>query len=127
MVSKWQYFIDEVSDEKGLTLGPAIKSLQVQSVVGNILSVYSDFSQIEKTIEINNKYLEIKFEAIFGKRLLFKFSNQFNANKMAVNQTIQKSKKTTKKKQEKIDDPYGEIIIKELVGIKFNYNNNLKK
>ncbi|MCH7772979.1 MAG: DNA polymerase III subunit gamma/tau, partial [Bacteroidetes bacterium] len=31
VVSKWQHFIDEVTDEKGLTLGTAIKSLQVQS------------------------------------------------------------------------------------------------
>jgi len=120
VVSKWQYFINEVSDEKGLTLGPAIKSLQVQSIVGNILSVFSDFSQIEKTIEINNKYLENKSEAIFGKRLLFQFSNQFDANKQAVNQPIQKNKKTTKEKQEKFDDPYEEIIVNELGGIKIN-------
>ncbi|MGB5848342.1 MAG: DNA polymerase III subunit gamma/tau [Ignavibacteriaceae bacterium] len=120
VISKWQYFIDEVSDEKGLTLGPAIKSLQVQSIVGNRLSVFSDFSQIEKTIEINNKYLEIKSETIFGKRLLFQFSNQFDANKQAVDQPIQKSKKTTKEKQEKFDDPYEEIIVNELGGVKIN-------
>ena len=103
-----------------MTLGPAIKSLQVQSISGNKLSVFSDYSQIEKTIKLNNKYLEIKSEAIFGKRLLFRFSNQFNANKQAVNQPIQKNNKTTKEKQEKFDDPYEEIIVNELGGIKIN-------
>ena len=81
IISKWGYFIDEVSGEKGLTLGPAIKSLQVQSLSGNKLNVFSDYSEIQKTIELNNKYLEIKSEAIFGKRLIFQISNQFNAKK----------------------------------------------
>jgi len=120
IISKWQHFINEVSDEKGLTLGPAIKSLQVQSITGNKLSVFSDHSQIEKTIKLNNKYLENKSETIFGKRLVFQFSNQFDANKQAVDQSIQKSKKINKEKQKEFDDPYEEIIVKELGGVKIN-------
>ncbi|MCK5491337.1 MAG: DNA polymerase III subunit gamma/tau, partial [Candidatus Pacebacteria bacterium] len=120
VISKWQYFIDEVSDEKGLTLGPAIKSLQVQSISGNKLSVFSDYSQIEKTIGLNNKYLENKSETIFGKRLVFQISHQFGANKQAVDQSIQKSKKTDKEKEKKFDDPYEEIIVNELGGVKIN-------
>ena len=120
VVSKWQYFIDEVSDEKGLTLGPAIKSLKVQSISGNKLNVFSDYSQIEKTIKLNNKYLEIKSEIIFGKRLVFQIFHQYDANKQAVNQPIQKSKITTKEKEKKFDDPYEEIIVNELGGIKIN-------
>jgi DNA polymerase-3 subunit gamma/tau len=120
VVSKWQYFIDEVSDENVLTLGPAIKSLQIQSLSGNKLSVFSDDAEIEKTIVLNNKYLEIKSESIFGKRLLFQVSNQFDANKQAVNHSTQKSKETTNEKQEMSDDPYEEIIINELGGIKIN-------
>ncbi len=120
VVSKWQYFIDEVSGEKGLTLGPAIKSLHVQSLSGNKLSVFSDDAEIEKTIELNNKYLEIKSEAVFGKRLLFQISHQFDANKQAVNNSIPKSKDTNTERQEKFDDPYEEIIVNELGGIKIN-------
>jgi hypothetical protein len=120
VVNKWQYFINEVSDEKGLTLGPAIKSLQVQSISGNKLCVFSDYSQIEKTIGLNNKYLENKSETIFGKRLVFQISHQFGANKQAVDQPIQKSKKTDKAKEKKFDDPYEEIIVNELGGIKIN-------
>jgi len=120
VVSKWQHFIDEVSDEKGLTLGPAIKSLQVQSLSGNKLSVFSDDAEIERTIELNNKYLEIKSEIIFGKRLVFQISHQFDANKKAVNHFTLKSKDTTNEKQEKFDDPYEEIIMNELGGIKIN-------
>lgn len=120
VISKWQYFIDEVSGEKGLTLGPAIKSLQVQSLSGNKLSVFSGDAEIEKTIELNNKYLEIKSEAIFGKRLLFQISHQFDANKQAVNHSIPKNKDRTNEKQKKFDDPYEEIIVNELGGIKIN-------
>ena len=120
VISKWQYFIDEVSGEKGLTLGPAIKSLQVQSISGNKLRVFSDYAQIEKTIALNNKYLEIKSETIFGKRLIFQFLRQFDASKQVVDRTIQKSKIPTKKKEKKIDDPYEEIIVNELGGVKIN-------
>ena len=120
IISKWGYFIDEVSGEKGLTLGPAIKSLQVQSLSGNKLNVFSDYSEIQKTIELNNKYLEIKSEAIFGKRLIFQISNQFNAKKQAVNHSIPKSKNTTNEEQKKFDDPYEQIIVNELGGIKIN-------
>jgi DNA polymerase-3 subunit gamma/tau len=120
VISKWQFFIDEVSGEKGLTLGPAIKSLQVQSISGNKLRVFSDYAQIEKTIELNNKYLEIKSETIFGKRLIFQFLSQFDANKQAADRTIQKSKIRANKKEKKIDDPYEEIIVNELGGVKIN-------
>ncbi len=120
IISKWGYFIDEVSGEKGLTLGPAIKSLQVQSLSGNKLNVFSDYSEIQKTIELNNKYLEIKSEAIFGKRLIFQISNQFDAKKQAVNHSIPKSKNTTNEEQKKFDDPYEQIIVNELGGIKIN-------
>jgi len=120
VISKWQYFIDEVSGEKGLTLGPAIKSLQVQSISGNKLRVFSDYAQIEKTIALNNKYLEIKSETIFGKRLIFQFLRQFDASKQVVDRTIQKSKIPAKKKEKKIDDPYEEIIVNELGGVKIN-------
>jgi DNA polymerase-3 subunit gamma/tau len=120
VISNWQYFIDEVSDEKGLTLGPAIKSLQVQSISGNKLSVFSDYSQIEKTIELNNKYLEIKSETIFGKRLVFQISHQFGANKQAADQPIPATKKISEEKEKKFDDPYEEIIVNELGGIKIN-------
>ena len=120
IISKWGYFIDEVSGEKGLTLGPAIKSLQVQSLSGNKLNVFSDYSEIQKTIELNNKYLEIKSEAIFGKRLIFQISNQFNAKKQVVNHSIPKSKNTTNEEQKKFDDPYEQIIVNELGGIKIN-------
>lgn len=118
--SKWQHFVDEVSGEKGLTLGPAVKSLQVQSLSGNKLSAFSDYYEIEKTIELNNKYLETKTEAIFGKRLIFQISNQFDANKQAINPSIPKSKNIKNEKQNKIEDPYEEIIVNELGGIKIN-------
>ncbi len=120
VVSKWQHFIDEVSNEKGLTLGPAIKSLQVQSLSGNKLNVFSDNAENKKTIELNIKYLEIKSETIFGKRLLFQISNQFDASKQTINLSTPKSKDTTNEKQEKFDDPYEEIIMNELGGIKIN-------
>ena len=77
-------------------------------------------AELKKTIELNNKYLEIKSETIFGKRLLFQISNQFDANKKADNHSTPKSKDTTNEKQEKFDDPYEEIIMNELGGIKIN-------
>jgi len=103
-----------------LTLAPAIKSLQVQSLLGNKLSVYSNYIEIEKTLELNSKYLENKSEVIFGKRLQFQISDQIYVNKELFNLSNQQSKNTNDEKQKEFDDSYEKIIETELGGKRIN-------
>jgi len=117
--NKWQFFIDEISNERGLTLGPAVNSLELQSLSGNQLNVSSNISEIKRTIELNKKYLEKKSENIFGKRLRITISSN-------PARTIKYEKKSTKinddnpvKKTASLD-PYEDVIINELGGIKVN-------
>ena len=117
--NKWQFFIDEISNERGLTLGPAVNSLELQSLSGNQLNVSSNFSEIRRTIEINKKYLEKKSENIFGKPLRITISTN-------PAQTIKYEKKLTKMNDDNSVtktasiDPYEDVIINELGGIKVN-------
>jgi len=117
--NKWQFFIDEISNERGLTLGPAVNSLELQSLSGNQLNVSSNISDIKRTIELNKKYLEKKSEIVFGKRLRITISTN-------PARTIKYEKKSTKinddnpvKKTASLD-PYEDVIINELGGIKVN-------
>ncbi len=117
--NKWQFFIDEISNERGLTLGPAVNSLELQSLSGNQLNVSSNISEIKRTIELNKKYLEKKSENIFGKRLRITISTN-------PARAIKYEKKSTKLNDDNSItktaplDPYEDVIINELGGIKVN-------
>lgn len=112
ITEKWQRFINEISMEKGLTLAPALQSLNLKSFSGNTLSVSSNYSDIEKTLEINQKYLEQKSELIFGKRLRLNFTPASVPDE----RNNSKSKTTKSSKKVSSDDPYEDIIINELGG-----------
>ena len=57
-------FLDAISSEKGLTLAPAIKSLNLNSLSDNRVNVNSNFTDIERTLDLNQKYLEISEDEI---------------------------------------------------------------
>jgi len=112
VMNKWQYFIEEISGERGLTLGPAINSLKLQSLSGNQLNVSSNFSNIDKTIEINRKYLETKSELVFGKRLQI-FITAPSKKEETTEEIPEK-----RKKEIVSEDPFENIIVNELGGVK---------
>ncbi len=112
---KWQLFVDEVSKERGLTLGPAINSIRINSLNGNKLLVSSSLPDILKTIELNKKYLEDKSEKIFGKRIQINFSE---AGVSGEPEVMQQNRTEPVPKKEKSDDPLENYIINELGGVK---------
>jgi DNA polymerase-3 subunit gamma/tau len=114
---KWQYFLDEISKDRGLTLSPALNSLKLHSLSGNKLSVSSKIKDTRKTIELNKGYLENKSKTVFGKRLHFLFSIDRIAKKLddrdlkkSINEPVQKQRTRT-------GNPLEEFIVKELKGI----------
>ena len=118
--NKWQNFIDEISSERGLTLGPAISSLHLHSLTGNQIKISSGISDIEKTIEINRKYLELKSESVFGKRLVFHLLDKPEINNDNLKTETDNEEKPVGKKNTDSDDPYENVIINELGGSKIN-------
>ena len=111
---KWQSFLDKITGERGLTLGPAVNSLQINSLSGNILSVSSPLDDTKKTIELNKKYLEDISEKVFGKRIHFTFGS--TSQKSATVKPVIKNQPS--QNQQKIEDPFEEVIINELGGTK---------
>ena len=116
----WQSFVDEISSERGLTLGPALTSLRLHSLSGNQINVSSAVVGIEKTMEINRKYLETKSELVFGKRLMFFLIGENETVDQSKEQKKPENKKPALKNNEVSDDPYEDVIINELGGVKIN-------
>jgi len=115
VTGKWQNFLDTISVEKGLTLAPAVKSLNINSLSGNSLTVNSNFTDIEKTLEINREYLEEKSELVFGRRLKLICVDEL-AKKADDEEQEDKPEKKSPQKTPTID-PYDDIITNELGGL----------
>lgn len=116
----WQSFVDEISIERGLTLGPALNSLKLHSLSGNQIKVSSAAAGIGKTMEINRKYLETKSESVFGKRLMFYLIGGHEKEVQNKEQKKPENEKPAQNNKVVSDDPYEDVIINELGGVKIN-------
>ena len=114
---KWQFFLDEISKDRGLTLSPALNSLKLHSLSGNKLSVSSSIKDTRKTVELNKGYLENKSKTVFGKRLRFQFSNDGAAEKFDNKDLINSENEQVQKQSATKGNPLEEFIVKELKGI----------
>jgi hypothetical protein len=71
-------------------------------------------------MEINRKYLETKSELVFGKRLMFFLIGENETVDQSKEQKKPENKKPALKNNEVSDDPYEDVIINELGGVKIN-------
>ena len=113
VVKKWEHFIDSISAEKGLTLGPALKNFNLISLKENNLFCSTESDADANTLRINEKYLARKSEEFFGRKFNFLVSNSGN--------TKTEEKKNSKTKSQKVENsinPYEEIILNKLGGEK---------
>lgn len=122
--TKWESFVNSVLDDKGLTLGPFLPIVKVVSLEGNKLSINLNDPHGKDVIAYNNEFLSSKAEEIFGKKLIFSFTDERSSikenssesgNKKNLNQT---SPPSSEKKNLPIKekDPLIETIINELGG-----------
>ena len=113
VVKKWEYFIESINTEKGLTLGPALKNFNLMSLKENNLYFSTENYEDLNTFRLNEKYLTKKSEEYFGWRFNFIVSNT---------KTKRPEKKKTAGTAESINqnftDPYEEIILNQLGGEK---------
>jgi len=113
VVKKWKLFIQSISQEKGLTLAPALMNFNLVSLNNKKLHFTTDSDEDRNTFRINEKYLNKKSADFFGQSLTFTIDT--------LQGTASTGKKSTKQsspanKTEK--DPYEEIILNELEGEK---------
>ena len=120
VADKWQYFVDEISKDRGLTLSPALHSLKLHSLSGNILSVSSNISDMKKTIELNKQYLENKSKIVFGRRLHFLFSTAKVTEESDEIESKQYLVEIPQKKRSSKDSSLEDFIINELKGVQIN-------
>ena len=113
MVKKWEYFIESINTEKGLTLGPALKSFNLISLKDNNLYFSAERDEDLNTFRLNEKYLTKKSEEYFGRRFNFMVSNN-----RSTRSEDKKSSRTNVSKDTNSADPYEEIILNQLGGEK---------
>ena len=113
VVRKWEYFIESINTEKGLTLGPALKGFNLVSLKENNLYFSSEKDEDLNTFRLNEKYLTKKSEEFFGRRFNFLLSNSRTKKSEEA-----KPAKTSQPKDQNSTDPYEEIILNELGGEK---------
>jgi DNA polymerase-3 subunit gamma/tau len=113
VVKKWEYFIDSINTEKGLTLGPALKGFNLISLKDNNLYFSAEKDEDLNTFRLNEKYLTKKSEEYFGRRFNFMVSNNRTARS-----EDKKSSGTNDSNEKNSTDPYEDIILNQLGGEK---------
>jgi DNA polymerase-3 subunit gamma/tau len=113
VVKKWEYFIESINTEKGLTLGPALKNFNLTSLKENNLYFSTENDEDLNTFRLNEKYLTKKSEEYFGRRFNFMVSNN-----RSTRSEDKKSSGTNVSKDKNSEDPYEEIIVNQLGGEK---------
>ena len=113
IVRKWEFFVQSINSEKGLSLGPALRGFNLLSLKEN--NIYFSSQKVEdlNTFRLNEKYLTRKSEEFFGRRFNFVLNTTIKSV-ISSEESIQN--KTSGQSQ--IKDPYEEIIINELGGEK---------
>jgi DNA polymerase-3 subunit gamma/tau len=113
VVKKWEYFIDSINTEKGLTLGPALQGFNLISLKDNNLYFSAEKDEDLNTFRLNEKYLTKKSEEYFGRRFNFMVSNNRTARS-----EDKKSTGPNDSKEKNFADPYEDIILNQLGGEK---------
>ncbi|MGB5289154.1 MAG: DNA polymerase III subunit gamma/tau [Ignavibacteriaceae bacterium] len=113
IVNKWKSFVRSISQEKGLTLGPALMNFNLVSMNKNNLHFTFERDADVNTFRINEKYLNKKSEEYFGRRFNFVINKSQSTTPIGNIST-----KLSSSNQENTADPYEEIILNELDGEK---------
>ena len=113
IVNKWKSFVESISQEKGLTLAPALMNFNLVSKNNNNLHFSLESEADINTFRINEKYLSKKSEEFFGHRF-----NYIINKAQSTTSSQKKSTKFSSPEQATVADPYEEIILNELNGEK---------
>ena len=117
IVSKWQKFVDEVSNEKRFTLGHFIGNVELLDLNGSKLSVNLPDEDGKKSFKLHKDYIEKKFMNFFGKRIILNFSKADSNSPIPLQEkTSTAAKQSKKEKAVSTNEPVVDAIIRELGG-----------
>lgn len=107
IVSNWHHLVESVKQERALTLGGLMSSLQLIEFDGDNLTFSTPTEEDQNNINLHQEYINQKIYQVFGRKFKLKFGDK-NLQK-----TGEKPKKVNKKRGE---DPIEKLIIDELGG-----------
>ncbi len=111
--SRWPGFVEEVSNEKSLIVGPFIQSVKLMEISGNNLSIYSQDPHYKTVFNQYQEYLSKKAFEYFGRKIHFEFKQNDEKNNSSQSPRENKETKISLAKEK---DPFEEIIINDLGG-----------
>ncbi|MFO7445979.1 MAG: DNA polymerase III subunit gamma/tau [Ignavibacteriaceae bacterium] len=116
IIKRWSGFVESVSSEKGLILGPFIQNARPVALDGTKLNLQSNVADGKVILAQQQEYITKKALDFFGKKLTFHLTGEgFIEEPPAANEP-QDEKLPSIKEKEKIDDPFTNYIINEMGG-----------
>ncbi len=111
IISKWQNYVDTVSAERNLVVGPVVRDFKPIKLDGNQLLVESSQSHAKITLSQHQQYLSDKAKELFGRKLLFKIVE--SEKRQSIDSDYDVSKPND---QQEISDEFHMAIVTELGG-----------
>ncbi len=116
VVQKWSGFVEAVSSDKGLILGPFMRGVNLLGLEGNILNVTSEDSHGVNILRHEEEYLAKKTQEYFGKKMVMKFREEAAYSPRKEHSPREQNKTTQVPKKNDESDPFVSTILDELSG-----------
>jgi DNA polymerase-3 subunit gamma/tau len=115
IIQKWEGFIADISSERGLILGPFMRSTKPLSLDGQRLNLQIGNPDGKEIFEHHKDYINKKAFDFFGKRIDLVIKDEVLSPSKSMESNSFKSSKP-KKSKTKNGDPFAETIMNELGG-----------
>ena len=122
IVSKWQEFVDIVSNEKRFTLGNYISDIELIDLNGNKLQAALNDADGIKSFDLHKDYFDKKTQEFFGKKISLHLTEQnfdgqkIKSKQISSNNIVHNEKQNKIEKDKMSDDPVINAIVNELGG-----------
>jgi hypothetical protein len=77
VVKKWESFIDSISSERALTLGPILGKIKPVELDGQKLSIFVN-QQDKQSFNYHIDFITKKAHEYFGRRIVFQFKDNIS-------------------------------------------------
>mgnify|MGYP001321742902 CR=1 FL=1 len=122
VVKKWEGFVDSVNAEKGLILGPFMKSIKPVGLDGNKLHLLCNDAHGKDLLSHQQEYITKKAIDFFGKKLTFHLTSEGFIRMPEPEAQIEEEHGSQPEEQREVkakqsqDDPFDDFIVNEMGG-----------
>jgi DNA polymerase-3 subunit gamma/tau len=113
VVKKWESFIDSISSERALTLGPILGKIKPVELDGQKLSIFVN-QQDKQSFNYHIDFITKKAHEYFGRRIVFQFKDNISYSTKMENKPEIEEKAINHSKSS--SDPFVDAIVNELGG-----------